>query len=70
MIQRGNNRRPIFFAAQDYALYRDWLAAAAAEHGCTLHAYVLMTNHVHLLVTPRAPDSLPRTMQSLGRRQA
>src|ERR1700716_307761 len=68
VIQRGNNREPIFFAEDDYACYRDWLAAAAAEYGCAIHAYVLMTNHVHLLVTPGGPQSLPRTMQSLGRR--
>ena len=68
VIQRGNNRQPIFFADEDYRRYRDWLAAAAHEHGCAIHAYVLMTNHVHLLVTPRSTDSLPRTMQSLGRR--
>ena len=41
---------------------------AAAEYGCSVHAYVLMTNHVHLLVTPGDAESLPRTMQSLGRR--
>jgi REP element-mobilizing transposase RayT len=68
MIQRGNNRPATFFAEEDYARYRDWLAEAAAAHGCAIHGFVLMTNHVHLLVTPRAPDSLPRTMQSLGRR--
>ena len=68
VIQRGNNREAIFFGEEDYARYRDWLAAVAAEYGCAIHGYVLMTNHVHLLVTPRAADSLPRTMQSLGRR--
>jgi putative transposase len=68
VIQRGNNRDAIFFAELDYGRYRAWLAAAATENGCAVHAYVLMTNHVHLLVTPRDPDSLPRTMQSLGRR--
>jgi putative transposase len=68
VIQRGNNRAPVFFAAEDYARYRDWLGAAAERYGCAIHAYVLMTNHVHLLVTPRAADSLPRTLQSLGRR--
>jgi putative transposase len=68
VIQRGNNREAIFFDTVDYAHYRDWLAAAAGEYGCAVHAYVLMTNHVHLLVTPCAADSLPRTMQSLGRR--
>lgn len=68
VIQRGNNRGAIFFSDTDYPLYRDWLAAAATEYGCAIHAYVLMTNHVHLLLTPRTAESLPRTMQSLGRR--
>jgi putative transposase len=68
VIQRGNNRSPVFFEEPDRRRYLDWLAAAAAEHGCAVHAYVLMTDHVHLLVTPRAADSLPRAMQSLGRR--
>ncbi|HLI22170.1 MAG TPA: transposase [Stellaceae bacterium] len=68
LIQRGNNRAPIFFCDEDYLRYRRWLAEAAAEYGCAIHAYVLMTNHVHLLVTPRAAESLPRAMQSLGRR--
>ena len=68
VIQRGNNRAPIFFGDDDYERYRTWLGEAAAAYGCAIHAYVLMTNHVHLLVTPREDESLPRTMQSLGRR--
>jgi putative transposase len=68
VIQRGNNRQLIFFEDEDYARYRGWLAEAAAEYGCVLHAYVLMPNHVHLLVTPKKKESLPRLMQSLGRR--
>lgn len=68
VIQRGNNRAPIFFRDDDYGRFRAWLAAAAAAYGCAIHAYVLMPNHVHLLVTPRRADSLPRMMQSLGRR--
>jgi putative transposase len=68
VIQRGNNRAPIFFHPEDYARYCDWLARAAADEGCAVHAYVLMTNHVHLLLTPESADSLPRLMQSLGRR--
>ena len=68
VIQRGNNRSAIFFGIEDYEHYRDWLAEAAAEYGCLIHAYVLMTNHVHLLVTPERAESLPRAMQSLGRR--
>jgi len=68
VIQRGNNRQAIFFNDQDYGLYHEWLSFAAREQGCAIHAYVLMTNHVHLLVTPSNKDSLPRMMQSLGRR--
>lgn len=68
VIQRGNNRAPIFFAGEDYTRYRGWLAAAAADYGCRIHAYVLMTNHVHVLATPETAGSLPRMMQSLGRR--
>ena len=68
VIQRGNDRQRIFFSDRDYARYRDWLMAAAAEYGCAIHAYVLMTNHVHLLATPERADSVPRTLQSLGRR--
>ena len=68
VIQRGNDRGAIFFAADDYARYRRWLAEAVAAYGCLIHAYALMTNHMHLLVTLRRGDSLPRTMQSLGRR--
>jgi putative transposase len=68
LIQRGNNREATFFHEEDYRLYREWLAEAASEYGCSVHAYVLMTNHVHLLLTPESEESVPRTMQSLGRR--
>jgi putative transposase len=68
VIQRGNDRQAIFFSDGDREVYLGWLLAAARERGCRIHAYVLMTNHVHLLLTPERPDSLPRMMQSLGRR--
>src|SRR5260221_13594627 len=68
VIQRGNNLAPIFFADEDYRLYLAWLGEAAALHQVKIHAYVLMTNHVHLLVSPRTAAGLPRLMQSLGRR--
>jgi putative transposase len=68
VIQRGNDRKPVFFEAEDHARYREWLIAAAGDNGLAVHAYVLMTNHVHLLVVPQTAESLPRTMQSLGRR--
>ncbi len=68
VIQRGNNKQAIFFADEDYVRYRGWLAEAADAYGCAIHAYVLMPNHVHLLLTPKNKDSVPRMMQSLGRR--
>ena len=68
VIQRGNNRQPTFFADEDYRFYLDCLWEAAAKHGCQVHNYALMTNHVHLLVTPTHADALPRTMQAVGRR--
>ena len=52
VIQRGNNREPIFYDYSDYRFYLGKLAAACQKHDCSLHAYVLMTNHVHLLITP------------------
>jgi len=53
LIQRGNNRSACFFADEDYALYLHHLSELAPKFGCHIHAYVLMTNHVHLLLTPR-----------------
>lgn len=67
VIQRGNNREALFRQITDYQAYLDWLKEAAQRHECAIHAYVLMTNHVHLLVTPTHKDSLPKTFQSLGR---
>jgi len=68
VTQRGNNRQAVFFDDEDTRRYRSILAEAAGACGCAIHAYVLMTNHVHLLVTPCRATSLPRMMQSLGRR--
>ena len=68
IIQRGNNRQPIFATDSDYAAYREWLQKAAADYGLRVHAYVQMTNHVHLLATPMEDDSIGKTLQSLGRR--
>lgn len=68
VIQRGNNRQAIFVGEGDYAAYLSWLKEAALRYGLLIHAYVLMTNHVHLLVTPTKDDSIAKTMQSLGRR--
>ena len=68
VIQRGNNRQACFFAEEDYRFYLHWLAKGAQRYGCEIHAYVLMTNHVHMLVSPQGPEGAARLMQSLGRR--
>jgi putative transposase len=68
VIQRGNDRQPCFFADADYLRYRTDLREIALREGCAIHAYVLMTNHVHLLVTPGSQGAIGRMMQSLGRR--
>ena len=68
IVQRGHNREPCFFAEDDYSTYMHWLNQALAETECALHAYVLMTNHVHLLLTPKKAAAVPRLLMSLGRR--
>jgi putative transposase len=68
IVQRGHNREPCFFSEEDYSSYLHWLNEALAESQCALHAYVLMTNHVHLLLTPRKAEAVPRLVMSLGRR--
>ncbi len=68
LIQRGNNRSACFFAEDDYALYLRHLGELSRDFGCRVHAYVLMTNHVHLLLTPERIDSASLTMKHLGQR--
>ena len=68
VIQRGNNREPCFYATTDYQYYLQTLAESLELHDCQLHAYVLMTNHVHLLVTPGASYGISRLMQATGRK--
>src|SRR3954466_15370074 len=68
IIQRGNNRQAVFFSEDDRQLFLRWLGEALAAEGCALHAYVLMTNHFHLVITAGGAESIPRLMQSLGRR--
>jgi len=67
VIQRGNNRQVCFVAEEDYGAYLGWLAAYAKKYMVEVHAWVLMTNHVHLLCTPRQNGALSQMMQSLGR---
>ena len=68
VIQRGNNRARCFLADGDRHMYLKFLRDAAARHRCAVHAYVLMPNHVHLLVTPTEPGAVAAMMQDLGRR--
>jgi len=68
VIQRGNNREPCFYAEAGYQRYLDDLQKCAEKFDCRIHAYVLMTNHVHLLVTPMAELGISQMMQALGRR--
>ena len=68
VVQRGNNRNATFYDHGDYEKYLTLLGEAAEKHGSAIHAYVLMTNHVHLLITPSSSDGLSLTMQTLGRR--
>jgi putative transposase len=67
VITRGVDRNPVFFQQNDYELYLKALRETAAANDCRVHAYVLMTNHVHLLVTPGHARSLPLMMQAMGR---
>lgn len=59
VVQRGNNHQAIFFECDDYRCYLSLLCEAIARYGCAVHA----TNHVHLLLTPEALDSISRAMQ-------
>lgn len=68
VIQRGNNRQPCFFTDIDRIRYLQDLRELTHREGCMVHAYVLMTNHAHLLMTPTARGQVARVMQSLGRR--
>jgi putative transposase len=68
IVQRGHNREACFFSEDDYLSYLHWLGKALEEAQCKLHAYVLMTNHVHLLLTPRKAAAVPKLIISLGRR--
>ena len=68
IIQRGNNRSACFFDESDYRRYLDTLRELSEEYECAIHAYVLMTNHVHLLLTPSHSDSPALLMKNLGQR--
>jgi len=68
VIQRGHNRAPTFRCADDFRRYRETLFEACQRVRCAIHAYVFMTNHAHLLITPEDRDDPARIMQAIGRR--
>jgi putative transposase len=68
VIQHGNNHEPCFYSEQDYLHYLEDVKCAAQKYECRIHAYVLMTNHVHLLVTPMIENGISMMMRSVGRR--
>ena len=68
IVQRGHNRDACFFGEEDYLAYQHGLHEALQENDCVLHAYVLMTNHMHLLITPERAESVSRFIMALGRR--
>lgn len=67
-VQRGHSRQPVFYEAGDYRAYLGWLREAAARYHCAVHAYALMTNHVHILATPTDREGISRMLQYVGRR--
>ncbi|CCQ10438.1 Transposase and inactivated derivatives [Pseudoalteromonas luteoviolacea B = ATCC 29581] len=67
IVQRGNNRQATFFEKNDYRVYLDKLRYYAKEYNVHVHAFVLMSNHVHLLLTPTSKMGASKLMQSIGR---
>lgn len=67
IVQRGNNRQICFGREADFTAYAHWLREASERFAVQVHAWVFMTNHVHLLATPAAPDAVSRMMQHIGR---
>ena len=68
IIQRGNNRSVCFYADEDYVRYLDWLKEYADKTDCHIHAYVLMTNHVHLLASASTTEAIGAMMKVIGQR--
>ena len=68
LIQRGNNRQPCFTSEHDFTIYTACLQEYAAKYQVDIHAWVFMTNHVHLLVTPTTPSGVSKMMQLVGQR--
>ena len=67
VVQRGLSREPVFFEDEDYAAYLRWVEEAADRYDCVIHAYVLMTNLIHFLMTSNDMKGISRMMQYVGR---
>ncbi len=70
IVQCGNNRETCFIEPENYQFYLSLWKECARQYGIAVHAYCLMTNHIHSLVTSDEPDSISRTMSVIGRRYA
>lgn len=70
IVQRGNNRQACFLTPDDRRFYLDLWQRVSRRYGVQVHAYCLMTNHIHFLVTPQSEDSISRTMRDVGSRYA
>ena len=68
MIVRGNNRQAVFAEDDDYFAYRSWLKEASEQYDCKIHAYVMMTNHVHILLSAEEPTNISKLSQAVGRK--
>ena len=68
IIQRGNNRELIFIHDDDYHFYIECLQSAIQKNKLSVHSYVLMSNHVHILASPDVETSISKTLQSVGRK--
>ena len=67
VVQRGRSKEPVFYDEADYQIYLKWLKEAAERYQCEIHAYVLMTNHIHLLAPPKDASGITMLMQYVGR---
>jgi putative transposase len=66
VVQRGNNKSPVFFTDQDYLFFLDVLQEAKVKHPCSIYSYCLMTNHFHLLLEPKDKDNISLLIKLLG----
>jgi len=70
IVQRGNNREVCFIEPENYLFYLELWQTLSKRYGVAVHAYCLMTNHIHFLVTPEKEDSISTTMKVVGSRYA